>query len=380
VHRVIICIVFSLLVCACSQTAGTVPPPGSVGQPGSSGGPTPHASATPSPSPTPFNAAAVHIAERPVPVTPLYVAAAADGDAYFGFGANGTGSNLYQLSSTALQQTLPAPPPSGDTPGGGVYGITVTPSGTVFWLSSYFESSFAFAVEVECGGSGGTATICEPTVDEPTSMLVDATGTFWVAGFSFNGGGEIATSSNASANFDTRSVIQIVNGPAQHVWGITADFSESGARYSIVQFGISGQSVTVVQAYALPPGDSATSVTFGGDGDLWFTDVQRNAIGRMDSAGALQEFPLRSPNALPAAQFGEAQIATGCDGAVWFTEPGRNQVARIDAAGVLNEFTLPTTQSAPGAIAAVAPQSHQCTGPELWVGEEAARQLAAVSF
>jgi streptogramin lyase len=315
-----------------------------------------------------------------VPVTPLYVGAGPDGDAYFGFGANGTGSNLYQLSPRALQQTMPAPPPAGETPGGGVYGITVTPTGTVFWLSSYFESSFAFAVQVECGGSGGVATICEPTVDEPTSMLVDANGTFWVGGFSFNGGGEIATSSGASANFDTRSVIQIVNGPAQHVWGITADFSESAAHYSIVEFGVSAQSIDIIQAYALPPGDSATSITLGGDGDLWFTDLQRNAIGRMDAAGALQEFPLRSPNALPAAQFGEAQIATACDGAVWFTESGRNDVARIDHAGALNEFTLPTTQSGPGAIAAAAPRSQQCIAPELWVGEETARQLASVSF
>jgi len=390
VRRAIFSCLLCIFVTACSHADPSLPPvipPGGNGgpPPTSTPGPTPTpvqtATPTPGPSSTPgFNPALVHITEHKVAVTPLYLAAGPDHAAYFGFGANGSGSNLYRYISGSIVETTPANPPSGYAPGGGVYGITVTNSGRVFWLSAYFGPSFSLYVTVECGGSGGKASICQPTVDEPTSMLVDSSGSFWVAGLSFNGGGQIVTSSNASASFARASVMQILNGPGLRVWGALADFSQSPTQYSIAEFVVSGHSIAIQHDYVLPRGDSVASMTLGGDGDLWFTDNQRNAIGRMTASGSLREFPLRSPNALAAPFYGQWQIATSCDGAVWFTEPGPDNVGRMDSSGRLNEFALPTPGALPGPIAAAPSLDRRCGSGELWVGEEHANALAEVHF
>ncbi len=314
-----------------------------------------------------------------MPTTPTYVAAGPDGAAYFGNGANGTGSNLYRFFGGSLRQTVPAPPPNGYDPGGGVYGITVTDAGSVFWLSAYFGPSYSFLVAPECGGGGGAATLCEPTVDEPTSTLVDASGTFWIGGLSYNGGGLIVTSNNQSIAFNTAGVMQLVNGAGPAVWGVLQDFSRQPAAYSIAQFAVSGSSIIVARNYTLPAADSIASMSVGGDGNFWFADYRRNAIGRMNPNGSLREFPLRTAGALATPVYGQWQIATACDGAVWFTEPGPNKVARIDAKGGIDEFSIPTARALLGPIAAPAAQ-HGCVKPEFWIGEQRTRKLAAVTY
>ncbi len=306
------------------------------------------------------------------------MAAGPDNAVYFGYGANGGGTNLYRLLNGTLTQTSPATPPSGYTPGGGVYGIAVTPLDKVFWLSAYFGNSFSLNVSVECGGAGGTATLCEPTVDEPTAMLVDASGVFWVGGIAFSGGGQIATSSNANGAFSNASVMQLLNGPGGAVWGVLANLSTNPVQYSIAEFAISGSSVGIVRNNPLPSGDAISSMTIGGDGNFWFTDYQRDAIGRMSVNGTVREFPLTSANALAAPWYGQSQIATACDGAVWFSEPGPNKVARIDLTGKINEFSIPTPSALVGPVATAPGKA--CRKPEVWVGEQNVNKLAAFSF
>lgn len=333
----------------------------------------------PSPTPTPFNVANVRVTEYPQPDLPLYVGAGPDGAAYFGNGANGTGSNLYRFASGALTQTLPAAPPNGYDSGGGVYGITVTPSGSVYWLSAYLGPSFAPNIQVECGGSG-TASLCEPTaVDEPTSMLVDAAGTFWLGGLSFEGGGQIATASQATGTFGA-AVMQLVNGPGPAVWGVLQTSTETSTTDAIGEFAVSGSSVQIAAAYPVPMGSSIGSMTVGSDGAFWFTDYRRNAIGRMDKSGAFKEYPLPEAGALGAGWYGQSQIATACDGAVWFSEPGVNKIGRIDAQGAIQEIALQHANALPGALAATPAVQGKCISPALWVGEQNANTLAAVTF
>lgn len=286
---------------------------------------------------------------------------------------------LYRYRGGSTVQTAPAPPPDGAGAGGGVYGIEVTPSNQVFWLSAYFTGDFSLAVDVECGGAGGTATICEPSVDQPTTMLVDRSGTFWVGGMSFSGGGQVRTSSNASIGFNTQSVMQLLNGPGPAVWSVLADYTQNPAQFSIAQLGVSGSNINVVRTYSLPPGDAISSMTLGGDGNFWFTDNQQNAIGRMTPSGSLNEYRLPSANALGPPWYGQWQIATACDGAVWFSEPGPNKVGRMDAHATLSEIALPTAGATPEAVAAP-PFGAKCVTPEVWVGEEQAAALAAISY
>lgn len=300
---------------------------------------------------------------------PQYLAVARDGSAYTGYGGNGSGSNLYREANGSFTQTAPAAPPSGYGPGGGVYGITAT-ADHVYWLSAYGGPNFQPYVAVECGGSG-TATLCEPTVDEPTTMLVDAGGTFWVGGWSYSGGGMIATSAKTRTTFGA-GIVQLVLGPQNAVWGAL----ESYPHYAIARFVEANGSASIAQQFALPSGDAIGSMTYGGDGALWFTDQQRSAVGRMDAAGNVTEYPIGAANALGQPWYGVWQITTACDGSVWFTQPGTNDVGRIDAHGAIDEFPLPTPNAYPNAIASTG----KCTAPELWVAEQNAGKLAAISY
>src|SRR6185437_13362934 len=148
VRRAIIVFFLSGVCAACSSgTSGSNLLPHT---PGGNGGPPPVTSATPSPTPTAtatFKPASVHLTEYAVDATPQYVGAQPDGSVYFGFGANGGGSNLYRYAGGSFTQTPPAAPPSGFGPGGGVYSITATPS-QVYWLSAYSGSGFAPYVTV----------------------------------------------------------------------------------------------------------------------------------------------------------------------------------------------------------------------------------------
>jgi len=70
---------------------------------------------------------------------------------------------------------------------------------------------------------------------------------------------------------------------------------------------------------------------------VWFTEYAAAKIGRITTAGNLQDFALPNPNSYPLA------IAAGSDGALWFTEYP-SQIGRMTAAGVLTkEYPTPTT-------------------------------------
>jgi virginiamycin B lyase len=85
------------------------------------------------------------------------------------------------------------------------------------------------------------------------------------------------------------------------------------------------------------------SIVTGLDGNLWFTVVNGNAIGRMTASGGLTRF------ALPTGSSPEG-ITLGPDGAMWFTEQSGNRIGRISTAGALSEVDVPTLASQPFGI------------------------------
>src|SRR6266516_4026608 len=55
-------------------------------------------------------------------------------------------------------------------------------------------------------------------------------------------------------------------------------------------------------------------ITAGPDGNLWFTEIASNNIGRISTAGVITEFAVPTANSAPAL------IMAGPDGNLWFTE------------------------------------------------------------
>jgi streptogramin lyase len=101
---------------------------------------------------------------------------------------------------------------------------------------------------------------------------------------------------------------------------------------------------------ALPSAAShPTSIVFGPDGHLWFTESGADKIGRMTVGGTVTEFPLSVPQgSMPSSS--PTSIITGPDGNLWFAEPVADKIGRITPQGVITEFA-PPSESHPRGIA-----------------------------
>jgi virginiamycin B lyase len=92
-----------------------------------------------------------------------------------------------------------------------------------------------------------------------------------------------------------------------------------------------------VSAFPQAAGAGLDDIVLGPDGALWFTETAANTVGRINSAGAVTDYPLtRTPGSAPGT------ITVGPDGALWFVMPGRDDVGRITTAGAISEIPLTT--------------------------------------
>src|SRR5438309_725940 len=114
----------------------------------------------------------------------------------------------------------------------------------------------------------------------------------------------------------------------------------------------------VITEFALPTqGGIPYQITAGPDGNLWFTEIVGNRIGRISPTRGISEFSLPTAGSRPYG------IALGPDGNLWFTEIVGNHIGRISPSGTISEFSIPTSNSKPYGIA---------KGPDhqLWFTEE----------
>ena len=80
----------------------------------------------------------------------------------------------------------------------------------------------------------------------------------------------------------------------------------------------------VITEFALPTqGGIPYQITAGPDGNLWFTEIVGNHIGRISPSGSISEFSIPTSNSKPYG------IALGLDHQLWFTEELGNKIARI---------------------------------------------------
>ncbi len=88
-----------------------------------------------------------------------------------------------------------------------------------------------------------------------------------------------------------------------------------------------------IREFALPnDGSVPFNIALGPDGNMWFTEIAGNRVGRITFGGAITEF------ALPHAGSSPVDIAAGPDGNMWFTE-GAGRIGRITPAGKITEFS-----------------------------------------
>ena len=74
------------------------------------------------------------------------------------------------------------------------------------------------------------------------------------------------------------------------------------------------------------PGDTIDNlygITAGPDGNMWFTRMVENKVGRITPTGKITEFPIPTANSSPVG------ITSGPDGNLWFTESDGNKIGMI---------------------------------------------------
>src|SRR5262249_53928627 len=108
----------------------------------------------------------------------------------------------------------------------------------------------------------------------------------------------------------------IASGPDGALW-----FTDNGKVGRITTAGVITQ---FSAASATPQG----GITLGPDGALWYAG-NNNKIGRITTAGALTEIQV------PTSGFSPRQIAAGPDGNIWFTEISAQKIGRVNLGGAV---------------------------------------------
>lgn len=119
--------------------------------------------------------------------------------------------------------------------------------------------------------------------------------------------------------------------------------------------------------FTTPPSASGpTGLVLGPDGNYWFTDISTNGIGMLTPTGVVTEFPIPTANSQPL------RITVGNDGNLWFTEQNANRIGRITPGGAITEFPIPTANSAPQGITGFSDGT-------IWFTEAAAGKIGQIS-
>ena len=128
----------------------------------------------------------------------------------------------------------------------------------------------------------------------------------------------------------------IISGPDKSVW-----FSETcaGTRQDFIGEVSTGTFAGGIFEHYTGLGKGVRDLVWAPNGNIWFTELQANAIGELDEAGIVIESSVPSVSNL-------SRIGAGSDGDLWFPEnESPEKLARSTSAGSIVEFAWPETDS-----------------------------------
>jgi virginiamycin B lyase len=122
-----------------------------------------------------------------------------------------------------------------------------------------------------------------------------------------------------------------------------------------------------ITEYPIPTADSEPNGIYRAPSDyIWFTEFKGNKIGKIDiHSGVITEYPIPTENSQP---FG---IAGGPDGNVWFTEQAGNKIGVMSRNGtMIAEYAIPTANSEPSGIT---------IGSDMWFTEFKGNKIGKIT-
>lgn len=224
------------------------------------------------------------------------------------------------------------------------------------WFTDYETAQVG---RITTGGSPSVAVfdvpdLESPKIAEPAGIALGPDGNMW---FTDRGSDEIGSVVPLLATIDEYGIPTNSSRVAQDDVVLpngTMVFAESGVgKFAYVQISSLqlGQlnPVTEIAPAGAKPGD-LHYVTVSTDGNVWFTELASDKIGRINMSAdpiTIDLFPVPTKNATPEG------IAMGPDGAVWFTEFAGKKIGRIapDAAPGTAPTEFSFGFSAPAGIA-----------------------------
>jgi probable HAF family extracellular repeat protein len=265
------------------------------------------------------------VTEFAVPTTgacPAGIARGPDGNMWF---TEQGGNKIGRVTPAGGITEFPVP-----TPGSGPLNLTIGPDGNL-WFTEYYGNKIA---RITTAGAVTEFSIPSPN-SHPDTITMGPDGNLWFTEADFTGN-KVArvTSAGVITEFllPTPNAVprSIVTGPDGNLW-----FAE--------QYGNKIGKITpagLITEYPVPTSASQPyGLTAGPDGNLWFVEYNAlnqcpdpvrcglgNNVGKITTAGMITEYPV------PTSLSGPIQIVTGPDGNLWFTELLGNNIGRVNIA------------------------------------------------
>jgi streptogramin lyase len=194
------------------------------------------------------------------------------------------------------------------------YGITAGPDGNMWFTADYYVGKITMSGQVTIYNDKGTGRLFMDIAAAPSGALYLA----------------VANGSNTSP------FIGVMATPGQYSYvGLQGKASMRGVATDpatgVVWFTEGARLVGFIDAggnpieYKIGGAENApypTGIAAGPHGEMWFTELARNAIARITPAGEVTEHRVPTHRSFPQ------RIVSGPDGALWFTEGQANQIGR----------------------------------------------------
>jgi streptogramin lyase len=217
--------------------------------------------------------------------------------------------------------------------------------GTSVTLSAVASSGYVFSGwSGACVGVGATCTVTLGQYREVTALFT----TLAVDGVCGSVNGQYVTS-QPIFNLCSNGTPSAVTGSGPWNWSCIGSGGGASATCSAyLQSGGTQLPTLPVTgfAYATTSASKAFGITAGSDGNIWFTEINVNRIGRITPSGVVTEFGTGISGG--AAPYG---ITRGPDGNLWFTEFGTDRIGRITPTGEVTEYQLAIGSSPLGIVA-----------------------------
>ncbi len=244
--------------------------------------------------------------------------------------APGLDGNLWLTESTAIARATPSGVVT-EFPVGQASNSDDVPMGRIIYTSSgviWFVSDGLASIMTHVNMDGGDPTVVTlpKTCDtcqklEIVSLAEGLDSDLWVLAINLNGqtSGVEHIKSDGSMTWIPLPNVQLEDNASQIVLGSDMNMWLTGpgqiGRFAPSESAAAGS----FQVFQIPSGALARGIASGADGNMWFAENGKSALGSVSSTGQVQEITWSSKCGAAGGD-----LTTGPDGNIWFVMPASN--------------------------------------------------------